>query len=262
MDNNNGLMKHSIDTDSPIKKKYQVFISSTFNDLIEERMAVTQCLLDNDCIPIGMEQFSASDMDKMEYIERVLEDCDYYILILAGRYGSLDKDGVGDTEKEYLYAESHRIPIMSFVIKDPNNLTVDKSAKNDDEKRKLSAFRDIVCNSRTVKFYENKDDLKAAVATSINRCIKDFPAVGWVRGYQTHNTEIKPSTGVEISKTTEQKIKSALQESNAIRFHFTKQRGYQFEVISKIHEVLYCSKIYDSESDCRQAAIQFIEKNK
>ena len=77
MDNNNGLMKHSIDTDSPIKKKYQVFISSTFNDLIEERMAVTQCLLDNDCIPIGMEQFSASDMDKMEYIERVLEDCDY-----------------------------------------------------------------------------------------------------------------------------------------------------------------------------------------
>ena len=32
-----------------MKKKYQVFISSTYADLKEERMAVTQCLLDNDC---------------------------------------------------------------------------------------------------------------------------------------------------------------------------------------------------------------------
>ncbi len=78
-----------------IKKKYQVFISSTYSDLIDERAAATQCLLDNNCIPVGMEQFPASDMSQMDYIKRMLDDCDYYILILGGRYGSLDRDGVG-----------------------------------------------------------------------------------------------------------------------------------------------------------------------
>jgi len=101
-----------------MKKKYQVFISSTYADLKEERMAVTQCLLDNDCIPVGMEQFPASGMSQMEYIKKMLDDCDYYILILAGRYGTLDKDGIGFTEKEFDYACQKNIPIMSFVFED------------------------------------------------------------------------------------------------------------------------------------------------
>ena len=47
-----------------MKKKYQVFISSTYSDLIEERAAATQCLLDNGCIPVGMEQFPASEIGR------------------------------------------------------------------------------------------------------------------------------------------------------------------------------------------------------
>ena len=85
-------------------KKYQVFVSSTYTDLIEERAAVTQCLLEMGCIPVGMEQIPASNMSQMEYIQTMLDDCDYYILILAGTYGSTDSDGVGFTEKEYDYA--------------------------------------------------------------------------------------------------------------------------------------------------------------
>ena len=84
-----------------LKKKYQVFISSTYEDLKDERAAVTQCLLDNNCIPVGMEQFPSSNMSQMDYIKKMLDDCDYYILIVGGRYGSLDDDGVGYTEKEY-----------------------------------------------------------------------------------------------------------------------------------------------------------------
>ena len=64
------------------EKKYQVFISSTYKDLKEERAAVTQTLLDLSCIPVGMEQFPASDMSQMEYISKMLDSCDYYVLIL------------------------------------------------------------------------------------------------------------------------------------------------------------------------------------
>jgi len=40
-----------------IEKRYQVFISSTFEDLQEERQEVMRALLELDCIPAGMELF-------------------------------------------------------------------------------------------------------------------------------------------------------------------------------------------------------------
>lgn len=172
-----------------MKKKYQVFISSTYTDLIEERSAVTQCLLDNDCIPVGMEQFPAANMSQMDYIKKMLEDCDYYILILAGRYGSEDDDGIGFTEKEYDYAIAKSIPIMSFVIKDINTLARNQCEQKKKQENKLLNFRKKVCNGKLVKFYSNTDELKGHVATSIHKCIHDFPAKGWVRGLGENTLE-------------------------------------------------------------------------
>ena len=60
-----------------MKKKYQIFVSSTYSDLKEERAAVMQCLLEMNCIPVGMEQFPASNMNQMDYIRMMLDDCDY-----------------------------------------------------------------------------------------------------------------------------------------------------------------------------------------
>lgn len=163
-------------------KKYQVFISSTYSDLIEERAAVSQCLLEMGCIPVGMEQFPASNMSQMEYIKMMLDDCDYYVLILGGKYGTLDSDGIGFTEKEYDYAIKKGIPIMSFVIKDIGKLAVEKCEETDDGRRRTEAFREKVCRGKLVKFYENCENLQTVVAISLYCCIHDFPAPGWVRG--------------------------------------------------------------------------------
>lgn len=72
-------------------KKYQVFVSSTYIDLVEERQEVMQALLELDCIPIGMELFPAADEEQWSLIKRLIDDCDYYILIVGGRYGSVMK---------------------------------------------------------------------------------------------------------------------------------------------------------------------------
>lgn len=187
-----------------MKKKYQVFVSSTYSDLKEERRAVMQCLLEMNCIPVGMEQFPASGMNQMDYIRMMLDDCDYYVLILAGRYGSLDRDGTGFTEKEYDYAISHNIPVMSFVIEDIGKLTNEKCESKATLRRKLEAFRKKVCASKLVKFYSNLGSLTTAVAVSLNRCIQDYPAVGWVRGNSVDETD-------EI----EEKIEKYLREHTA-----------------------------------------------
>ena len=83
------------------EKRYQVFVSSTFTDLKEEREAVFNSLMKINCIPAGMETFPAFDEQQLEYIKRVIDDSDYYILIIGGRYGSVTDDGLSFTEKEY-----------------------------------------------------------------------------------------------------------------------------------------------------------------
>lgn len=169
--------------DSDMKKKYQVFISSTYEDLKEERAAVTQCLLNNNCIPVGMEQFPASNMSQMEYIKKMLDDCDYYILIIGGRYGSLDDDGVGYTEKEYNYALQKGIPVMAFINAHPEKLSYDKCEQTDIGREKFKTFCDRVWkNRKLVKGYENIGDLKSHVGDAINFAMREYPGVGWVRG--------------------------------------------------------------------------------
>lgn len=207
------------------KKKYQVFISSTYTDLIKERSAVTQCLLDNDCIPVGMEQFPASNMSQMEYIKKMLKDCDYYILILAGRYGSEDDDGIGFTEKEYDYAISQGIPVMSFVVKDINALTIDQCEQKKKQQDKLLKFRQKVCNGRLVKFYSSTDELRGHVAASIYKCIHDFPAKGWVR--DAENSTIPKSKPISIPQPSNTISNDSISLTSNSFVHFINSINYR-----------------------------------
>ena len=84
-------------------KRYQVFVSSTYVDLQEERQSVLQTLMEMDCIPAGMELFPAADEEQWEFIKRIIDDCDYYLLIIGGRYGSVEYDGICYTVKEFDY---------------------------------------------------------------------------------------------------------------------------------------------------------------
>ncbi len=165
-----------------MSKKYQVFVSSTYKDLKEERLAVTQHLLKMGFIPVGMEQFPASNMSQMEYIKMMLDDCDYYLLILAGKYGSVAEDGVGFTEKEYDYAIANDIPVMSILIRDIGELPSKKCEDTDEKRTLLNNFRDKVSAGKMVDFYTDIGTLTSAVGAAVHRCVRDYPAKGWIRG--------------------------------------------------------------------------------
>ena len=96
-------------------KKYQIFVSSTFVDLKEERQAVLSAVQVVGDIPSGMELFPATDEEQFNFIKRIIDNSDYYVLIVAGRYGSVASDGVSYTEKEYDYAVKKNIPVNGEV---------------------------------------------------------------------------------------------------------------------------------------------------
>jgi hypothetical protein len=171
-------------------KRYQVFISSTYADLQEERRAVIQAVIELNCIPAGMELFPAADEEQLQFIKRVIDDCDYYLLIIAGRYGSVGADGVSYTEKEFDYAVKRGLPVIAFPHVNPDDITLGKSEKDPALRKKLDEFRAKVCTGRIVKMWKNPHELPGFVAQSLSGVIHRHPAIGWVRANRAANEDI------------------------------------------------------------------------
>lgn len=161
-------------------ERYQVFVSSTYTDLLEARQEVMQALLESDCIPAGMELFPAADDDQWTLIKRVIDDCDYCIVIIAGRYGSLGRDGKSFTQLEYEYAISRKKPVIAFLHKEPGKLPADDTEKDPEQAKKLEDFRSLA-RKKMVRYWTTPADLGAVVGRSLAKLIKSHPATGWVK---------------------------------------------------------------------------------
>ncbi len=164
-----------------MEKRYQVFISSTFADLVEERMAVHKGVMELNHMPAGMELFPSADDSAWSLISDVIEESDYYILIIGGRYGSQDESGVSFTEKEYDLAAQLKIPIIPLLFKDPQDLPRGKTETEKDAWEKLTKFRKKVEKIHTCTYWRNVDDLKAKAIVGLTAETKKHPAVGWIR---------------------------------------------------------------------------------
>jgi hypothetical protein len=165
-----------------MNKKYQIFISSTFRDLAEERQDALRMVLDLGQIPSGMEVFPAADVEQFEYIKKIIDECDYYVLIIGARYGSVDAAGVSFTEKEYDYAVSTKKTVLAFIHGDPGTIPVAKVDTDPALAKRLEEFRSKVSKGRLVKFWRDRGELKMQTVTALAKAFGDAPAVGWIRG--------------------------------------------------------------------------------
>lgn len=161
-------------------KKFQIFISSTYEDLKEEREAVQQEILQMQHFPIGMEMFSAGDSGQWEIIKDTIDSSDYYVLIIGHRYGSLDKEGISYTEKEFDYAKKKNIPTLAFVRNRNAPVTNDKRENDPEMNRKLDLFidkaKDYMC-----EFWENKEDLLRRILKALPKEFDRIERPGWIR---------------------------------------------------------------------------------
>jgi hypothetical protein len=162
-------------------KRYQVFVSSTYEDLHEERREVMQSLLALDCIPTGMELFPAADDDSWTHIRRFIEQCDYYIVVVGGRYGSTGPEGKSFTEMEYDYAVAAGLPVLAFLHGDPGTIPTKRAEDTDEGRAALAAFRKKIEGTRHVKYWNSSDRLAAIVTHGMVSLMKTRPRVGWVR---------------------------------------------------------------------------------
>lgn len=173
------------------RKRFQIFISSTFADLEEERKRVIETIIRLGCFPACYELFPALDEVQFEYVKKIIDESDYYLLIIGGRYGSMDMDGISYVEKEYDYAVSKGIPVMVFDYKDFTILSADKIDQDDTKRRKLIAFKQKVSVRRLINVWSNADNLAVAVAISLKRCFEHQPRIGWIRADAVVNNDLQ-----------------------------------------------------------------------
>lgn len=211
-----------------MEKRYQVFISSTFVDLEDERGKVMEAILNLDCFPAGMELFPAMDEEQFEYIKKIIDQSDYYLLIIGGRYGSEDDSGVSWTEREFDYAVSKGkdIHIIVFDHKDFTKLPVSKTDQNDKKRDKLVAFKKKASKGRLIRQWTNVDDLAYEVAKSLPKVIKQHPGRGWVRAAFSKTISSKKE------KKTETKLEKKVAKDSQIEYVKGKPSSGQHTIVS------------------------------
>ena len=96
-----------------------------------------------------MELFPADDASVWEVIQDVLKDCDYYVLIVAGRYGSVDEAGISYTQREYEFAHDLGMPVAAFFHEEPEDIPLRKSEKETAIRAKLDAFKGLLYSRAT-----------------------------------------------------------------------------------------------------------------
>jgi hypothetical protein len=186
-------------SDNPLKKRYQVFVSSTYEDLVDERKHVMQALLATKCIPSGMELFPAANAEQWEVIKSVIDDCDYYVVIVAGKYGSIGKNGKSYTEMEFDYAVKMQKSILGFYFSDLSSLPAKKIELSDQKRTQLQQFTQKV-KSRMCQGWTSPEGLASALKTAILHAMETDPKSGWVRSSELPSWQMVNSLQERITE--------------------------------------------------------------
>jgi hypothetical protein len=207
-------------------KKLQIFISSTFTDLQEERQATVEAVLNAGHIPAGMELFKSGDESQKETIKRWIEESDVYMLILGGRYGTIEEEsGKSYTHWEYDYAGELGKPRFAVVIKESYlNKKVSEIGKEVLEMKhpqEYEVFKNDVL-SKTSKFFSDDKDIKLTVLESLKEFERDSSLSGWVSGKELGNQQELLSSNFKLLEENRKlekeidKLKSQITKDNQI----------------------------------------------
>ena len=175
-----------------MKRRLQVFTSSTYKDLKSERQAAVSAILKSGHIPAGMELFTAGDRSQLDTIKQWIDESDVYMLILGGRYGSIEpSSGVSYTELEYDYAVQQGKPVFAVVITEQalelKIKTLGSDCMEKDNPKELRLFREKVLGNIS-SFFDDEKDIKLCVHETLADFIANRDLKGWVRADEVVDT--------------------------------------------------------------------------
>ena len=166
------------------ERKYQVFVSSTFTDLHEARQELMVALLGQGLIPTGMELHPGEGNKRWSVIQRIINECDYYLILLGGRYGTLSPIGLSHVHREFVHASTKKKPAIALLHEQPEQLPEDQRETNSSGQAKFKDFRQLLQEQASCYYWRSPADLGEVVKKALPEFIAQNPTPGWVRGGQ------------------------------------------------------------------------------
>lgn len=164
---------------------YQIFISSTYSDLIDIRNIAYQIVLDMGQVPVGYHAVAA-DNGIQETINPWIDDSEIFVLIIGEKYGSKSLSGNSYVEEEYDFAFSKGKPILCFI----------KSGYEQNNDPRLKSFVAKLLSRHFVSVWNGADDFRTKFVTSLyNMLLKNPPSTYWQK-----NSNRRMNEGNEIDK--------------------------------------------------------------
>lgn len=182
------------------QRKYQFFISSTYKDLVEERQSLVLSLLKLGHFPVGLEVYPTEENNFWPVIQQQINECDYYVVMVGGRYGSLSPMGLSYTHREFVYASTRKKPILALVHDQPQLLPDVKREPTRAGQMQLENFRQLVAKSDMCREWHSLMELRELVRTVVPQFISRHSCDGWVRS----GNEIASLETVRLQKRVEE----------------------------------------------------------
>jgi len=147
---------------------YSVFVSSTRQDLIPYRAAVSRRLEAEGYETKEMELFGARDQEPLEACLQEVAEADLFVGIYAWRYGFVPRDSpCSITEQELLEAQRLRKPIVCFLVDDACEWPAELR-EGGEGARKLAELKARLREQKTVAAFTTPESL----ATGVGRALR------------------------------------------------------------------------------------------
>ncbi|EJF7266476.1 DUF4062 domain-containing protein [Vibrio parahaemolyticus] len=252
-----------------MKKKLQVFVSSTYEDLKGDRQAAVSAILKAGHIPAGMELFTSGDKSQMDTIRRWIDESDIYMLILGGRYGSVEPTtGVSYTELEYNYALEQDKPLFAVVI-DESALEVrvrqyGTDLMEKDNPKQLKDFRDKVL-SNISSFFDDEKDIRLCVYESLSDFATNRDLKGWVSSDEVTSSQslLDEISALRLENDKlKQELVNAEKKLNQPRSKVKNEDFDELIEVLKATEVIVPAKLTSDDNEMTISLLSIFEQKK
>ncbi|GHU58238.1 hypothetical protein FACS189444_1580 [Spirochaetia bacterium] len=229
-------------------KKYHIFISSTLDDLKNERQELIRIIWELGHIPVTMELFDINDSEHQKIIKQNIENGDYFLSLTAHKYGPA---GASRVLAEYNYARKKAVPVAALIIGEKDRWKDAKKETDPAVIQELEQFKQQL-QSHPHEFWNNTAELRQKAQNLLIREMNFRPRTGWVNADQLslpvvanelgrlsrENAELKqriPAEGAECFSTEREKMLHTLEilALNKVSLSFFYVPGENWENITK-----------------------------
>lgn len=183
-----------------VEKRFQVFISTTYPDMQAARQALMLPFMDLGLVPMSMDLHLEDSHSLMPVAQRLINDCDYFVILLGGRYGTLSPLGLSFPHREYIFAATKRKPVLALIHDQPLSLPEDAREPHREGQVRRDDFARLLETKVPSYRWRDERELAGLVARVMPEMMRQYPAHGWVRA------DAVASVGAEDAQTLRRRI--------------------------------------------------------